>query len=88
MSTRDDPRAAAPRLQVAALGALHLAIDGRPLCGQVRIDEPDIYSDPAGLRAWNDGPLARCGKCSAALVARVRQPAPSPRTGSSVGERR
>ena len=74
MSTRDHHRDDAPRLQVAALGALHLAIDGLALCGQARIEEPDIYSDPAGLAVWNDGPLARCGKCSAALVARVRQP--------------
>jgi hypothetical protein len=74
MSTRNHRRDGAPRLQVTALGALHLAVDGRRLCGRVRIDEPDIYSDDAGLAVWNDGPLARCGKCSAALAARVRQP--------------
>ena len=75
MSTCNHHRDDAPRLQVAALGALHLAVDGLSLCGRVRIDEPDIYSDEAGLAVWNGGPLARCGKCSAALVARVRQPA-------------
>ncbi|MGA2014973.1 MAG: hypothetical protein ABSH51_31210 [Solirubrobacteraceae bacterium] len=75
MSTRTHHRHAAPRLQVAALGRLHLAVDGRSLCGRVAIPEPDIYEDEAGLLAGNRDVLERCGKCSAALVARIRQPA-------------
>jgi hypothetical protein len=62
------------RLRVAALAKLHLALDGRSLCGRA-IDELDAYSDETGLRAWNDGPLERCGRCSATLLARIRPPA-------------
>ncbi len=85
MSTGNHHRHAAPRLQVAALGRLHLAVDGRSLCGQVTIKEPDIYQNEAGLLAWNRGVLERCGKCSAALIARLRQPATP--TDPRLGER-
>ena len=52
---------------------------------KVTIKEPDIYQDQAGLLAWNRGVLERCGKCSAALVARLRQPATP--TDPRLGER-
>jgi hypothetical protein len=64
-----------PRLQVAAVHKLHLAVDGRALCGRVIVDELDVYSDEAGLLAWNGGPLERCAQCSATLLARRREPA-------------
>ena len=65
------------RLGVAAAGRLHLAVDGRSLCGRVMADELDLYSDGAGLRAWNTGPLERCAQCTTALIARSRDPAPA-----------
>jgi hypothetical protein len=64
------------RLQVTSLGRVHLAVDGRTLCGRVSVDERDVYGEESGLRVWNDGPLGRCGQCSAALAARIRRPAP------------
>jgi hypothetical protein len=59
-----------PRLQVAALDRLHLAVDGRTLCGRAIVDELDVYSDEAGLTAWN-----ACAQCSATLVTRIRRAA-------------
>ncbi len=64
------------RLRVAAVDRLHLAVDGRALCGRA-IEDADVYEDDAGLPAWNDGPLERCGKCAGALLARIRR-APRP----------
>jgi hypothetical protein len=65
------------RLGVVAAGRLHLAVDGRSLCGRVMADERDLYGDEAGLRAWNNGPLERCAQCATALLARSRDPAPT-----------
>ena len=84
MSARSGQRGLEPRLQVAALDRLHLAVDGRALCGRVIVDELDVYSDEAGLSAWNCGPLQRCAQCSATLVARIRQP--SQRAAAAVHE--
>jgi len=64
---------APPRLQVVAVDKLHLAVDGRALCGLVIVDEVDAYGDEAGLSAWNRGPLERCAQCSATLAARIRR---------------
>ena len=69
------------RLQVAATGRLHVALDGRALCGRA-IEPADLYSEDAGLRAWNDGPLERCAKCARALAERVRR-APRRRAASA-----
>ena len=62
------------RLRVVAVGGLHLAANGRSLCGRVMADERDLYRDQAGLLAWNTGPLERCAQCTTALVARSRDP--------------
>jgi hypothetical protein len=70
------------RLAVVAAGRLHLAVDGRSLCGRVMADKRDLYSDEAGLPAWNNGPLERCVQCTTALTARSRNPAPA-RTAAS-----
>jgi hypothetical protein len=64
------------RLRVVAASRLHLAVDGRSLCGRLMVDELDVYRDEVGLLAWNDGPLERCAQCAAALVARSRRLAP------------
>jgi hypothetical protein len=75
------------RLRVAAVDKLHLAIDGRSLCGRLEVADKDTYDDQAGLLAWNGGPLERCGQCSRTLVARSRQttqalaPAPTESAG-------
>jgi hypothetical protein len=73
MIERRETSTDADRLQVLAVGELHLAVDGRSLCGLI-VHELDAYCDEAGLRAWNCGPLERCTRCSAALVSRIRQP--------------
>ena len=65
------------RVQVAAVEKLHLTVNDRTLCGLVTVDQLDVYSDEAGLRAWNTGPLEQCAQCAAALLARIR---PSTRT--------
>ncbi len=60
------------RVQVAAVEKLHLTVNDRTLCGLVTVDQLDVYSDEAGLRAWNTGPLEQCAQCQAALLARIR----------------
>jgi hypothetical protein len=39
-----------PRLRVAAVDKLHLAVGGRALCGRVIVDELDAYSDEGGCQ--------------------------------------
>ena len=51
---------------------LHLTVNDRTLCGLVTVDQLDVYSDEAALRAWNNGPLEQCAQCAAALLARIR----------------
>ncbi len=67
-----------PRSAAAGRGRGQAApgVDGRALCGRA-IEDADVYEDDAGLPAWNDGPLERCGKCTGALLARIRR-APRP----------
>ena len=72
-----------PRLQVAAVDRLHLAVDGHALCGRVIVDELDVYSDEAGLTAWNGGPLQRCAQCSVPPVTRIRAACESGRVRGS-----
>jgi len=71
----EDRRNARRRVQVAAVDKLHLAVDGRALCGLVTVDELDLYSDEVALRAWNTSALEQCAQCATALVTRIRQPA-------------
>ena len=52
-----DPRR---RVQVAAVEKLHLTVNDRTLCGLVTVDQLDVYSDEAALRAWNTGALEQC----------------------------
>ena len=52
------------RVQVAAVEKLHLTVNDRTLCGLVTVDQLDVYSDEAGLRAWNTGPLEQCAQCA------------------------
>ena len=52
------------RVQVAAVEKLHLTVNDRTLCGLVTVDQLDVYSDKAGLRAWNTGPLEQCAQCA------------------------
>ena len=73
------------RVQVAAVEKLHLTVNDRTLCGQVTVDQLDVYSDEAALRAWNDGPLQQCAQCAAALPAAIR---PSARTHPRASDRR
>lgn len=73
------------RVQVAAVEKLHLTVNDRSLCGLVTVDQLDVYSDEAGLRAWNTGPLEQCAQCQAALLARIR---PSTRTDPRASDRR
>jgi hypothetical protein len=73
------------RVQVAAVEKLHLTVNDRTLCGLVTVDRLDLYSDEAGLRAWNTGPLEQCARCAAALLARIR---PSERTHPRASDRR
>ena len=65
------------RVQVAAVEKLHVTVNDRTLCGVVTVDQLDVYSDKAALRAWNTGPLEQCAQWQAALLARIR---PSTRT--------
>ena len=72
-------------MQVAAVEKLHLTVSDRTLCGLVTVDQLDVHSDEAGLRAWNTGPLEQCSQRAAALPARIR---PSARADPRASGRR